>query len=336
MRTLASIQEISTIRPAENADALDIARIEGWDVVVRKGEFKPGDKIVYLEIDSILPPKPEFLFMEQRHYRVKTIKLRGNISQGLILPISLLPPAEYAIGADVTGFLGVTKYDVPEQMEGCKLGKCTPRGNFPYFIPQTDEARIQSNIGILQRWIGANLYITEKIDGSSITIFWSPIDGLHVCSRKLDMKELSTNLWWRTVRDIGMDEVAKSLGEVAIQGELYGPGVQGNKYKMKKNNIAIYSIYDIRAQKYMPFEVWWDALESIGLKDRMVPLIDRDFVLNHDVDALVKLSNDKSRVGPCLREGIVFRTKTEQESDYKIGRLSFKAINPEFNAKYGE
>ena len=337
MRQLASIQQVLSIRPADNADALDVARIEGWDVVVRKNEFKPGDKVVFFEIDSVLPERDIFKFMEPRHYRVRTAKLRGNLSQGLIMPMSILPSCQLEaleVGDDVTEILKVVKYDSPEVMEKNGLGKTTIRGAWPSFIHHTDEPRIQSNIGVLFRNIGVKLYSTEKVNGSSTTVFWDPETGLHVCSRNVDMKETKGNKWWETVRDIEFDDLAKTLGNVAIQGELCGPGVQKNTYKLKKNTIKIYSVYDIRSHRYFSFDEWYKPLCGIGMKEYIVPILDQEFTLNHTVDELVEMTKIKSKIGEGNIEGIVFRSLDESIRDGKIGRLSFKCINPDYLLKH--
>ena len=116
MRKLASIQKITALRPIENADKIEVATVLGWQVVVQKGQFKEGDFCVYIEIDSILPDKPDFEFMRERKFRVKTIKLRGQVSQGICFPISILLKATdkdliLREGDDMTELLGVRKYD---------------------------------------------------------------------------------------------------------------------------------------------------------------------------------------------------------------------------------
>ena len=111
MRKLVSIQEIKDIKPIENADKIEVVKVLGWNVVVKKDEFKIGDKIVYAEIDSLFPEKEEFEFLRDRHFRIRTIRLRGQVSQGICFPMDILPEGNYEIGDDVTKILGVTKYE---------------------------------------------------------------------------------------------------------------------------------------------------------------------------------------------------------------------------------
>ncbi|MCH8319071.1 MAG: RNA ligase (ATP), partial [Bacteroidetes bacterium] len=168
MRKLASIQKISTLEPIQDADAIEKATVLGWQLVVKKGEFKAGSLCVYCDIDSILPDRPEFEFLKQRKMRIKTIKLRGQISQGICFPLSILPPdTEIREDMEVTEILGIKKYEppVPAHLQGVAKGK------IPSFIPKTDEPRIQVVQDTLDSFKGEKCYITEKLDGSSVTYF---------------------------------------------------------------------------------------------------------------------------------------------------------------------
>lgn len=140
MRKLASIQRIKALEPIEGADAIERATVLGWQLVVKKDEFRVGELCIYCEIDSILPEKPEFEFLKSRGMRIRTIRLRGQISQGICFPLSFLP-AETLIeeDSDVTEILGVTKYEppIPASLAGVM------KGAFPSFIPKTDETRVQ-------------------------------------------------------------------------------------------------------------------------------------------------------------------------------------------------
>ena len=112
MRKLASIQKIVSLEPIKDADKIEKATVLGWELVVaKKDNFKVGDLVVYCEVDSILPDKPEFEFLRERKFRIKTIKLRGQVSQGICFPLSILPKAKYNEGEDVTEVFGARKYD---------------------------------------------------------------------------------------------------------------------------------------------------------------------------------------------------------------------------------
>ena len=176
-RTLATIRVIKEVLPIEDADNIELILVDGWQVVSRVGEFKKDDLCIYCEIDSVLPDGEEWAeFMRPRKFRVKTVKLRKQISQGLALPMSILPPDIYSIDTDVTELLGVTKYlSKAEQIDNTigRRGSRVPhawmlrfyltrqlhywiwpnkKGGWPEFVPKTDETRVQ-NIRNLEKLI---------------------------------------------------------------------------------------------------------------------------------------------------------------------------------------
>lgn len=379
MRKLASIQRILSINPIDNADNLEVATVLGWHVVVKKGEFSIGDLVVYVEVDSILPERPEFEFMRPRHFKVKTIKLRGQVSQGIIFPLSILPNFDnYVEDIDVTDSLGITKYEpeLPTSLRGKtkspyrfkytwlpdwfysvarkvltqKLFKkylCVISGaTFPDFIPKTDETRVQVLQGLLNKYQGTKCYITEKLDGSSITIYLRNGE-FGVCSRNVDLKEEQGNAFWDTVRAMDIETKLKNYASnslwknIALQGELIGEGIQGNKLKIKGQTIRFFNAFDIDKQCYSDFEVFQKLILQLDLK--AVPVLDIEFTLSNDIDGLVELAKGKSVICPTAeREGIVIRPLEEiEETEEARGklvrnRLSFKAINPKFLLKYEE
>lgn len=354
-RHLATIQKIVDIQPIEGADSIEVATVLGWHVVVKKDEFKIGDLCVYFEVDSLLPPREEFEFLSKNGlkksyvdgrefigYRLKTIRLRGQISQGLCQPLSILdglkyfndqrekPIYSFDEGLDVTVLLGVVKYEpaIPGNLSG------EVKGLFPSYIPKTDEPRIQGAPSILERWSNELFYVTEKIDGTSITVFLDE-DGLNVCGRTLNLKENEGNAYWRAARALNLEEKLKNLGKkVALQGELFGSNIQSNRLKQSTQNIRFYSIFDVESDKYMSFDEFSMTLEELGLE--MVPIITVNYTLPKTVDELITFATRKSKIAPeCWAEGIVLRPQIEKQ-DPDLGRLSFKAINPEFLLKHGE
>ncbi len=150
MRKLATIATIDQILPHPNADTLELAKIRGWQVVVKKGEFQSGDLCVYCEIDAVMPERPEFEFLRDRKFRIKTIRLRGELSQGICFPLSILPMGEVYLepleGDDVTEALGIQLHQPP--IPACLSGDVN--GVFPSFIPKTDCERIQNHSWILE------------------------------------------------------------------------------------------------------------------------------------------------------------------------------------------
>ncbi len=327
MRKLASIQRIKAIEPIEGADSIEKAQVLGWQLVVKKDEFKVGDLCVYCEIDSLLPERPEFEFLKPRKMRIKTIKLRGQVSQGICFPLSILPDdVEIIEGLDVTQILKITKYEypVPAHLEGKVKGK------FPSFIPKTDETRIQVLQELLEKYEGDNFYITEKLDGSSVTYYFK--DGeFGVCSRNLELLYTEENTLWGIVKELKIDEKLKKLNRnIAIQGEIIGEGIQSNKYNIRGQKIYFFNAFDIDKYEYLGFEDFKKLIKDLELET--VPIIDTDYKLISNIDKLVELSIGKSLLNNIQREGIVLRTIIEKRDI--SGRVSFKAINPKFLLKY--
>ncbi|MFM2394660.1 MAG: hypothetical protein RLZZ546_2642, partial [Bacteroidota bacterium] len=303
MRKLASIQKIKALYPIDGADAIERASVLGWQLVVKKGEFQVGDLVVYCEIDSIMPETENFLFLKPRGMRIKTIRLRGQISQGICFPTSILPQ-DFPIEEDteVTEVLGITKYEPP--IPACLSG--VAEGLFPSFIPKTDETRVQVLQGALDAYKGARCCITEKLDGSSTTYFVK--DGVfRVCSRNLELKESQENSLWKVARSLDIENKLLALNKnIALQGELIGEGIQHNRYKLKGQTIAFFNAFDINEYEYLSFNDFKALLQSLNLP--MVPILSTDYVLENEIDTLVKMATTKSTLNKDLwAEGIVIR-----------------------------
>lgn len=351
MRKLASIQTVNAAEPIPNADAIEKIRVLGWWVVVKKGEFKPGDKLVYCEIDSLLPERAEFEFLRPNCYkpaqtdgagaviqaagfRIKTIKLRGQVSQGICFPLSVLPPHTATDeDADVTELLAIRKWEPPQTGSSGRI-----KGSFPGFLPKTDETRVQVLEKVIERHRGLTFCMTEKLDGTSFTTFIREGE-FGVCSRNmlLDTTDEASTLV-RVAKRLGLEERLRALSaarghEVAIQGEVIGPGVQRNKYGLQEVTLRVFNVFDVTAYRFLDHSDMFAAVAEMGLET--VPQLGT-VVLNHTVDELVALSEGTSVLNAkAQREGIVLRPLAEVEDPY-LGRLSFKAINPKFLLKYDE
>lgn len=340
MRKLASIQRVNAVEPIEGADAIERIRVLGWYVVTKKGDFQVGDPCVYVEIDALMPDRPEFEFLRARsNMRIKTAKLRGQVSQGIAFPLSILPSdassgyGDWREGDDVTEVMGIVKYEPP--IPTCLAGKV--KGAFPGFVPKTDETRVQTCEGVLARHAGRLCYFTEKVDGSSATLYLRGGE-FGVCSRTLDLAEDYGNSFWQVAQRDGIAEklrqyAAESGQELTLQGELVGPGIQGNKLKLPAHKILFFNAYDNGASRYLDHADFLGVMEDLGLES--VPLLGA-LVLEHTIDQLVELATRKSAINPAVEaEGIVVRPVVE-EQDPELGRLSFKAINPRFLLKFDE
>jgi RNA ligase (TIGR02306 family) len=338
MRKLASIQKIIALAPIEGADAIERATVLGWQLVIKKDEFKIGELCVYCEIDSLMPDKPEFEFLKSRGMRIRTIRLRGQISQGICLPLSVLPKDfDIAEDADCTEILGIIKYEPPMP---ASLGGVA-KGKFPSFIPKTDETRVQILQKVLDKYKGENCYVTEKLDGSSATYYVR--DGeFGVCSRNLELLEDDENSFWKVARQLDIENKLRTVGKnISIQGELVGEGVQGNKLKLRGQTVHFFNAFDIDKFEYLHFFDFTKLLSELELP--MVPIINDAYKLENDIDTIVKMATIKSTIYKDVwAEGIVIRPYTEKidlllsVENFNTGRVSFKAINPEFLLKYGE
>jgi RNA ligase (TIGR02306 family) len=331
-RKLASIKKINNIQPIEGADMIELAVVDGWKVVVAKNVgHKIGDMVIYCEIDSFLPIKEEFEFLRKSSYRklvdgtegfrLKTIKLRGQISQGLILPISVVEYTNvgFEVGMDVTNLLGVTKYEPPIPAE--LSGKV--KGLFPSFLRKTDEERVQNLTKEYEEYksLGRKFYVTEKLDGSSATFYYK--DGVFgVCSRNLELLETEDNTFWKVARELDLENKMKDFGvNISLQGELIGEGIQGNPYKIKGQTVKFFNLFDIDLQVYHSLAHLDRALGIMGLK--MVPIVDEFFKLPETIETLLKYADNKSILNPKFdREGIVIRNLDRT--------ISFKVISNKF------
>lgn len=331
MRKLASVQRIKALEPIGGADAIEKATVLGWQLVVKKGEFQVGDPCVYCEIDSLMPQRPEFAFLAPRGMRVRTVKLRGQISQGICFPLAILPAdAPTNEGDDVTDLLGITKYEPP--IPANLAGKV--KGSFPSFLPKTDETRVQVLQEVLDEFRGTRCYVTEKLDGASVTYYLK--DGAFgACSRNLELLETPENSIWRVARALDLEAKLRALGgDFALQGEIIGGGIQGNKYKLRDQTVRFFNVFDVTKFNHLDFADLFHILEQLALPS--VPLLDASFELTNDIPALVQLAIAPSVMNPELpREGIVIRPLAERmTATAQLGRVSFKAINPEFLLKF--
>ena len=351
-RKLASIQRVASIRPIEGADAIEVVRINNWDVVSKKGEYKPGYLCVYFEIDSFLPIREEFEFLrkssykkmaDQEGFRLRTIRLRGQLSQGLVVPLSILEdemkigactqengilqlgPYDDALvieeGVDVTDLLGIVKYEAPIPAE--LAGKV--KGNFPSFLRKTDEERVQNLVTEYENWIAddLDLYVTEKLDGSSATFYLNEGE-FGVCSRNLDLLETEENTFWKVARELKLEEKLREYGKnLAIQGELIGEGIQGNPYKIKGQTVKFFNVFDIDSQSYYGLPMFLATFQHQFHLETVPILTNLTMKLPKTIDECLFCAEAKSVLNPNFdREGIVFRT---------MGRdVSFKAISNKF------
>ena len=359
MRKLASIQRINALfSPIKGADKIEVANVLGWQIVVKKNEFNVGDLCVYVEIDSILPELPEFEFLRTKKFKVKTIKLRGQVSQGICFPISILPngitPKEED---DVTETLNICKYESDDTDETDNISNTSENPSFfrrikkfilpwffkkhhkkgpvfPGYLHKTDETRIQTILRILNEVKDKQFYITKKLDGTSCTISHYKI-GLFqyedfICSR--NTRRGPDSVYGKIEKRYDILRKLRKLGNYAVQGEICGPKIQGNKLGLKKENLFLFNVYDINKKKYLNYQDFIKFAEKIGVPT--VPILNDNFYFNNEtLDDLLKMAEGKYPGTNNEQEGLVFRPTIETYSEVLKGRMSFKVISNRYLLK---
>lgn len=330
MRKLAKIAKIDELNPIEGADAIECAVVGGWKVVAQKGLYQVGDLAVYFEIDSWIPHElAPFLSKgkEPREFegvkgeRLKTIRLRGQLSQGLLMPLEEACKnieSELFEGLDVTVPLGILKWEKPVNAQ--LAGVC--RGNFPSLIPKTDQERVQNLKKEIRAAYDSGLLfeVTEKLEGSSMTCYL--IDGeFGVCSRNMDLKRDENNSFWKVAIEDDIENKMRFSDNFAIQGELIGPGIQGNIYKLSKPEFRVFDVYDIKDGTYMNPADRLDMITRMGLNHVPVLVTGKDLGIG-TIDELLTWAEGESKLGKTEREGIVFKQQD--------GGMTFKAISNKY------
>ena len=334
-RKLATIRKINDISNIEHADTLCVYHIDGWKVVDKIGKFAKDSLIIFLEVDSWVPTHIAPLLTKAGHEprefegikgeRLRTIKLRGQISQGLLLPIEQVFPEKDSnyywsmVGEDVTEILGVVKWERPisPQLYG------QAKGNFPSFLRKTDQERVQ-NIGIqLQYYVNQTFEVTIKLDGSSCTIFSNgEEDG--VCSRNLELKRDENNAFWKIALEYDIHKKIRAYGKnLAVQGELIAPNIQGNYEKVNKPEFYVFGIFDIDKQEYMLPDERQEFCKILNIPH--IPIIDKSYEMIDNVDMLLDMAEGNGMNVGVKREGLVFKHNNSE--------FSFKAISNSYLLK---
>ena len=348
-RKLVKVVEVDDIVVHDNADSLEIAIIGGWQCVVRKGEFKKGDLAVYFEIDSMLPlTSPRFeSFAGRNEYvvdgttytRIRSMKLRKELSQGLLMSLDVLGKIAYDNSKaqidllDLDEILGVIKYEAPVSANLAGNAK----GSFPSFIPKTDQERVQNLSRRVQGSQGHLFEVSYKLDGSSFTAYCNEDeDGVYTgsCSRNLELKVDETNegnSFVKAFKNSDLDGLlrqwrAEGGDLIAVQGELLAPNIQGNFEGVKELTLYVYSVYNISKGEYMLPNEARECVKLLGLN--YVPVFDECYRLDTDVKGLLDLADGDSGLNGKFREGLVFKSLTDPN-------FSFKAISNRYLLKTG-
>ena len=349
---LASVQKVLKVTPIEGADLIEVATVLGWNIVVKKNEYKEGDLCCYIQIDTVVPELPEYEFLRERKFRVRTIKLRGQLSQGLIVP---LPKGKWDEGDDATEVIGVKKYEKPdnnpERIERPKAPKLWYKKIiyflkynyiykwFPNLLPKlrspfpkelvsiTDEERIQNIPKVLEQYKGKEFVVSYKLDGSSITIIHNR-GKFRICSRRFELHD-KKNDWYKVFESVNFkDEILKlvkhfNTNNIIVQGEAIGK-FNGNHHNLQKEQIRLFNIYvdGVRLSQ--------DKFIEVCLANNIphCPMY-KKITLNHSMDEILKVSEIKDVLNPSVdAEGLVWRCVD--------GSLSFKVINNKYLLKNKE
>ena len=343
-RKLATIRQISEVRRIPDADKICAYVVDGWTVVDSIGKYSVNDLVVFCEIDSWMPhhlapfltkdgkqPK-EYLGIKGE--RLKTAKLRGQLSQGLLLPLdheanngdTILnmywdsvdadDDSDYTIpeeGYDLTSLLGIVKWEDTRYMNDSNA-----KGSFPSFIPKTDQERVQNILRSIENWKGMSFEVTVKRDGSSMTAFVN-MDDEGVCSRNMLLRETDSSAFWHAARSLNLLEKIRSTGRnLALQGELLSQKIQGNYEKVSSVEWNCFDIWDIDNRQYLLPRERQDLCESLGIPH--IKIIDKEFILDHTVDQLLEMAEGPGINPGVQREGLVLKANTSHG-------ISFKAVS---------
>jgi RNA ligase (TIGR02306 family) len=337
---LASIEVIKNIRNHPSADTLQISEILGWQVIVKKGIHQEGDKVVFITIDTIVPrcQWSEFLVDKKnpdKPIRIKNIKLRNEYSSGLVIPVSEFEPKNneevgYDLqscpaGYDLTAILGIKKYvkEIPANLSG------ETEGDFPtHIISKTDEDNGLNDPEMVKKVLeqDTTITITQKIDGSSLTIIVENGEIKQVCSRNLAKKDNGKSTFWNCAKNLKIPAGWTGV----IQGEMCGNGIQKNRLKL--NDIKIF-VFQIKVdQAYMTYDTMADFCRN-ELQCDVVPLIAKLEVAStvkiweNPLQKLQELADVQRYQSGEIGEGIVVRPSSYIKSFESRRPMGFKLIN---------
>lgn len=344
MRQLVTIQRINDIKPIEGRDRVEQGEVLGWTVIVGKDQFKNGDLVCYAETDSLFPKNEHWTELEKFRHRIKMFKVNSPsgpvYGQGFCFSVdkleSIVGKQYWTEGQEITNLLAVTKWELPEDFN---LGDIA--GKFPTnLVPQTDETRIQSVRSVIEEIKGKPYYITSKIDGTSATFLINPDTGNFLaCSRNNMRKHPDISgkkcVYWDIAEKYQLEKVLKSFPHIVIQGEIYGPSIQGNKLKVDTQKLAIFNLWNLKKREYVNYEEslgYINRFKEISENIEFVPIMETGFEFNYSFEDILQKSLYEYPSG-YPAEGIVVRPQVETYSNRLKGRLSFKCINPEFSCK---
>lgn len=339
---LATIQRIKNVRHHPNADALDLVQVLGWQVVTKRDEFKEGDLAIYIVIDTVLPETPTFEFLRNKKFRIKPIRLRQIESAGICFPLDILPDEAFGKvgdkgnggfspkeGDDVTDILGVKHYEkpIPAELAGKMIG------HIPGFLIITDEDNLRTYPDAVSELVGRPYYITRKDDGCSGT-FFKRGDEFGVCSRRIHLMETEGNGFWKMAHKYDIQNVLfKTFPDldIAIQGEICGPGIQNNKLGLKELELHVFNLFDIKTRAYLSRDAVLEFCNTNNIP--MVTEIGSGDSFGYTLEELIKLANEQKYPTGGPAEGIVVRCSEPIYSTILKKTWSGKVLNENYKEK---
>ena len=337
-RKLASVQYVHDIWPIEGADRIECIGVLGWRCVAKKGEFKVGDLCVYFEIDSFLPMDERFAFLgptSLKHndllgdgYRLCTQRFRGQISQGLALPLTVLPEGDWQIGEDVTELLGVRKWEISQRASSGG----TIIGTLPAWVPKTDETRVQSEPRLIDEFAGLPYYITTKMDGTSVTMY--RVGGrFGICGHNYELADDGKCSFWKWAHEHEIEQrlVSNGLDNVVLQGEFCAAGIQGNPLTLTRPEWYVFTVRDANREERLGLDETRAICERLGLTTVPVEECGDDLPYG-SVEELLERARGLYENGRT-KEGIVIRPQAPVYSATVGASLSMKVINNDYLVK---
>lgn len=328
MHDLAIISKITDLRPIENRDWIEVASVENYDCVVKKGLYNIGDKVIYIFYDSILPTdNPNFEFLRANcyskkcnGYRIKPMQFGSVISEGLIFPLSILDSSkEYQYHQVITEQLKITPYVEEYDQSSEKIGE------YPISIHHSDEENIEKLFNENKKaLLAAEYYVTEKIEGSSATWIYEVKDGsFKIYSHNWEVGE--KGIWYEVARRCNLKEKmslfckANKLPSLVIQGEIIGKKILKNIYNTDLD-FYVFGLLDIEGNRFS-FEQMVDSCEAMGIKT--VPVLETKAKITEDIATLIKGSEGLSAIASVPREGLVYRT-SKGDLHFKVKSRAYK------------
>jgi len=343
---IATIEKVRNLIPIPGKDKIELAVINGWNCIVEKGQFQVGQLAVYLAIGCVPDlDDPNFDFLKQKGLdRIKTMKLGGVVSQGLLCPLQWLTDRGVTdvhtlqAGDNVAALMGATKYIPPEEAM-----QYYPRNNqnkaydpFPAYVPKTDAMRLQTDPERLLKDIAdKHIVITRKEDGCSATYMLHQ-DQFSICGRNYIWGKSDKNSqdYITMAAKLDLETKMRALGRnLAIQGELCGPTINHNRHKINHLTYSAFDVFDIDQQQYLGFDEMCAVCTTLGLST--VPLLYRgpatEAVPNLSVDAFMAMAEAQEYAPGLPAEGIVVNS---DPIDYLGRRTHFKLISNKYLLKY--